>query len=614
MDSLEITLKWSKKEFGMIVQLGDSGRSFKEQVHSLTNVPIGRQKLLCGKKKGSIHWKGSLTDEFVFSIPDSSKPATHSLMVTLIGSAEAAIEVPNTKTRFVEDMTQEELQAVEDATEQAAMADAVGMISTIQLPAHHRNDGKQETYQYNRLVTGLPQKYIEDLLKQRKRKQELQGNDEMMDQVAMSMGLELRRAYVNDIAVRHRDGTLIGALDDGHVQLWRYGQMEHDVIHGGGDGGIDSVVALSTPSEGHLSFVTAGRGTYKLWSEDAEELGTVRTPVPGVTPVSMVQVPLHQSENNNNMVCLAASFKVVHQSNPSQFHLVPQNEEQERRRAAAEAQEAARQEIMAKMSSSVQVLYGAADGTSPLKSYILTNHGEDTAPITCVTSFSITQNGNSVSFLVAGDQEGCLRIWVAQVEKQNGNNIVNFALQSTFWLRSEEGSSLSIVCLEPMEVGDGQAARLAVSTAPTGRSRQPSPAGPCVSVSTTRAVHLLDFATQGESLSMPSTSHALTGHTKDSVICMRSLPDGGLLTGGGKLDATVKLWSASQFSANINAMDVDETQVTTIESQQRQLSKCSQTISSLGYVFALEVLPDRMEGSSQFAIAGARYNTLKIIL
>ncbi|KAL3944034.1 MAG: hypothetical protein SGBAC_001902 [Bacillariaceae sp.] len=612
MNSLDITLKWSKEVFSLTIQLGDSGHSFKEQVQALTNVPMDRQKLLCSKKKGPIHWKGSLADDFMFLIPVNAKLLTHSPVVTLIGSAEAAIQVPQTKTRFVEDMTQEELQAVEDATEQAAMADAVGLISAIQLPAHHRNDGKQETYQYNRLVTGLPQKYIEDLIKQRKQKQEQQGQDQMIDQVAMSMGLELRRAYVNDIAVRHRDGTLISALDDGHVQLWRHGQMEYDVIHDGGDGGVDSVVALSTPAGSRLSFVTAGRGTYKVWSEDAEELGIVRTPVPGVTPVSMVQVPLPEN-GNENMICLVASFKVVQQPNPSQFHLVPQNEEQRQRRAVAEAQEAARQQIMAKMSSSVQVLYGAADGSSPLQSHMLTNHDVHAAPITCVTSFSTIINGNAASFVVAGDQEGSLRIWKAQLEKHNEKGVVNFSLQSTLQLRPEEGSTLSIVCMESMTVGDLQAPRLAVSTAPTVRSRPPM-TGSYVLVPTARAVHVLDFGTQGESFGIPSTIYSLTGHSNDAVICMRSLPDGGLLTGGGKLDATVQLWNASQLSENNNnAMDVDETAEST-KKESQQLPKCSQAISSLGYVFALEVLPNRMEGWSQFAIAGARYNTLKIIL
>jgi len=612
MASLEITLKWSKKVFPMTIEMGDSGRSFKEEVQRLTNVPIKRQKLLCSKKKkGCIHWKGSLSDDFLFDIREDSKPMVHSPVVTLIGSVEAAIQAPKTEVRFVEDMTQEELQAVESAKEQAAMIDAVGMISAIQLPVHHRDDGKQETYQYNRMVTGLPQKYMEDLLKQRKRKEEQQGEDKILDQIAMTMGLELRRAYVNDIAVRQRDGTLISANDDGHVQLWRHGQMEHDVIHGGGNGGIDSVVALSTSPGSRLSFATAGRGTYKLWSEDAEELVTVRTPVPGISPVSMVQVPLPENDVNNSMVCLAASFRVIHHPDPSQFHLVPQDEEGRRRRAAAEAREEARQAIMAKMTGSVNILYGAADGTTHLQSHLLTNHDEHASPITCVTSFSPQNKGG---FLVAGDQEGCIRAWKATVERENGKDVVKFTLQSSFQLVPEGGGTVSIVCMEVIGKGDGQPQRLAVSTNQAEQSRLP-PIGSRLSVPKARAVHILDFGSDGEDsgiTGVPTITHSLNGHTKDSVICMRALNDGGLLTGGGKLDATTQLWSAAQISSKKNPMDANGNE--TVASEPQQISTGSQLISSLGYVFKLEVLPDRMDGSSQYAIAGARYNTVKIIL
>jgi len=310
------------------------------------------------------------------------------------------------------------------------------------------------------------------------------------------------------------------------------------------------------------------------------------------------------------MICLAASFQVVHLPNPSQFHLVPQDEEGRRRRAVAEAREEARQAIMAKMSSSVNIVYGAANGTTPLQSHLLTNHDEHASPITCVTSFSSQNKG----FLVAGDQEGCLRVWKATVEREDDKDIVKFTLQSTFQLVSEEGGTLSIVCMEAIGEGDGQPQRLAVSTTPTGQSRLPK-AGSRLSVPKSKAVHILDFGSNGEdsgNTGVPTITHSLTGHTKDSVICMRALPDGGLLTGGGKLDATAQLWSALQLSSRKNAMDANGNEA--VASHPQQISTGFQQISSLGYVFALEVLSDRMDGSSQYAIAGARYNTVKIIL
>ena len=112
-------------------------------------------------------------------------------------------------------------------------------------------------YSYSRLVTGLPQRQMEDLLKQRKQK-----DNTLLGKVVMTMGLELRRAYVNDMTVLP-NGTLVSVLDDGHVQLWKNGAVEEDVIHDGNAdlGGVDSVVTLGT-----ASFVTAGRGSMRLWN------------------------------------------------------------------------------------------------------------------------------------------------------------------------------------------------------------------------------------------------------------------------------------------------------------------------------------------------------------
>eukprot|EP01083_Nonionella_stella_P153555 493543_1 len=52
----------------------------------------------------------------------------------------------------------------------------------------------------------------------------------LLGEVAMTMGMELRRAYVNSITVLH-NGTLVSGLDDGHVHLWRRGALIQDLIH-----------------------------------------------------------------------------------------------------------------------------------------------------------------------------------------------------------------------------------------------------------------------------------------------------------------------------------------------------------------------------------------------
>lgn len=553
----------------------------KEQVQELTHVPIERQKLLCSKKKGSIHWKGSLSNDFIFTVADDAKPISHPLVVTLIGSAEAIQAPPKVRTQFVEDMTDEERRAVDEATEQVAAEHAIGMIPALQLPPHLRDDRKQETYQYNRLVSGLPQRQIEDLVRQ----------ENLVGEVAMTMGSELRRAYVNDLAVIQRDGTLISALDDGHVQLWRHGEIQHDVIHYGGDGGVDCVVSIDSSSN-KIDFCTSGRGSIKLWSNDAKDVVTIPTPVPGTSPVSLVQVPILQ--NNSNLICLAARFQITQHSHLNQFHLVPQDAEGRRRRAMAEAQEAARREVMNKMSRSIQVMYGSADGTSQLQSHLLTVEDENAAPITCLTAFA-TQD-NSSAFLVSGDAIGGIGFWKPQVVQENGRDVVKCTqLSYTQLLPDNEGGS-SIVCMEP--IGDGR--HLAVSTRMT--SGRTTTSAMRVSVPLSQAVYVLNV---GSSDGNVHISRILTGHTKDAVHCMQALPNGDLLTGGGKLDATLQLWSSAQLSTNDGADERNEP---------LQSSQASQQISSLGYVFAMATLPDQKKGSSRFAIAAARYNTVKIIL
>lgn len=123
--SIPITLKWSKQVFSFTIQNGDTGRSFKEQVYQLTKVPIERQKLLLSsksKKVSSIAWKKSLADDFVFVlvVDDNTAGSPSPLIVMLSGSAEAVAQAPIERTRFVEDMTEDERNEEEKAKDQAA--------------------------------------------------------------------------------------------------------------------------------------------------------------------------------------------------------------------------------------------------------------------------------------------------------------------------------------------------------------------------------------------------------------------------------------------------------------------------------------------------------------
>lgn len=309
---IPVNLKWSKQSFQLEIDRHESAVQFKEKVATLTGVPLERQKLLC---KG---WKGPLRDDFVFAEITKAK-----LIVTLIGSAETLAE-PVRKQAFLEDLSPEQLAADEEARLAEAMTDAEGMIAALQKPPHCRDDGKQEVYQYNRVVTGLPQRQIEELLRKQSEESTLIG------EVAMTLGLELRRAYVNDLAVLE-DGTCVTASDDGHVQLWKHTALEYDLVHGGNDGGVDSVVALRHPN---IAFATGGRGCVRLWTSEAEEVMALPMRIPGTSPDSLVSLDL-----GHDITCLAARFKITRQVNPHQFRLPPQDEQGRQRRAQAEAQE-----------------------------------------------------------------------------------------------------------------------------------------------------------------------------------------------------------------------------------------------------------------------------------
>ncbi|EJK50535.1 hypothetical protein THAOC_30462, partial [Thalassiosira oceanica] len=114
--------------------------------------------------------------------------------VTLIGSAEKLIEKSlDERPLFEEDLTQEEvwrLRRGQDAD--AEMADAVDIVALQREVGMDRDDGKADAYQYNRLVTGLPQRQINDTLVGRKN-----GPDPTLKgEEAMTLGMELRRAWV----------------------------------------------------------------------------------------------------------------------------------------------------------------------------------------------------------------------------------------------------------------------------------------------------------------------------------------------------------------------------------------------------------------------------------
>ena len=598
-----MTLKWNKQVYQVPIIISETSVAFKHRVEALTGVPIDRQKLLA--KKGG--WKGPLKDDTILDA--STIKETKSLAVTLIGSSET-LAGPTQKTTFIEDLSLEELQAAEDAQAQAAMATAEGMIPALQLPPHRRDDRKQEFYQYNRLVSGLPQRQIEQELKygQGANHRELQGK------VVMTLGMELRRSYVNDLAVLS-DGTCVSAMDDGHVQLWKHGAQQQDAVHfPGGEGGVDNVVALRQRPSSPIAFATAGRGVVQLWSREGDPMAFLQNIMPGTTPSSLTSVyggtmmeHIGNNDNDNSILCLASRSRVTRHVNPFQFRLPPQNEEERQRRAQAEAQERAVQEALDKISRCVQIWFsvdgrqesdGLASATSTgtsqipsLRTKILepTAGPETSASVTALACLSFPDGSR---LLCAGDTQGGIRIW--QARRTAGGDDLEFH-QCGFYQLKSGAAFCSIVNMEALSSG-----RLAVSTDHVGNiSSYVLTGATSIPIQAPRAVHILDFSQCIASMdAIPTLQSTLTGHAKDAVICMCQLPNGDLLTGGGKLDATLQLWSGTQVAGGATALEPTARKI----------------LSDVGYVFSLTVLPDAKDGSSYYAVAAARYNSVKIVI
>eukprot|EP00985_Skeletonema_marinoi_P009649 scaffold4492_cov138-Skeletonema_marinoi.AAC.4 len=446
------------------------------------------------------------------------------------------------RPRFVEDMTDEEIWKLKQNS-RGVNDDTDGpIIDIIALQKEHgmeRDDGKMEMYEYNRLVTGLPQHQIEDMLLQRMQKEGGEKDPstnsardtttELKGELAMTMGLQLRRAYVNSIAVLD-NGTLISGLDDGHVQFWRRGEMVKDARHTGTT----------------LASMTVGSIT---------------------------------SEEEGDRVYLAACFRITRQTDPNQFRLPPQNESERRRREAAEMQEQMIQNQLLDVTRQVKVwMYDASESNNGRVAFreelVLPN-----ATNAVERTPSTTKVANLAGDLVCGDEAG-LQIFDATRNRRFQRKM---ALQFQYLC--------DIDCMEPLH---GNYLAVSVSRKSTEEISVPSSAVR-LQMPTSRGVYIVD--TSGATVRA-----VLDGH-RDRVTCIRPLPDGRLLTAGGKFDATVQLWNSETLTKVTKRDEDDEIKIL---SESKQMKKP-------GYVFDLIVLPDS-NGSAVFAIAAARYNTINILI
>lgn len=593
------TLKWSKKVYTSLkddprlaILPGSSTNEYKLTIQQITGVPVARQKLLC--KHG---WKGTLSSDATFDTALCLPSKQSALTITLIGSAEKLAEPPTgtDRPKFIEDITPQEMEAKRLEQQHIDEDRAEGMIVALQRPPGELRDADSnrtaEPYQYDRMVYAVPQYRIEGILRTRRTEQEGQ---KFMGNVVMTMGLELRRAYVNDLTTLP-DGTLVSALDDGHVQMWRHAELVEDVVHGNSDnGGVEHVVALPQlhpSSGGGPAFATAGQGVVKLWNEDGEALAALQSP-PGTSPCALVATTIGRGAGDNESLLLATANKVTYQSDPNQFRLVPQDEAGRRRRAEAEEQERQLQQRLNAAAGRVGVFIRRGNQVQQIMIDPLAASGRGQegppSPITSLATLPRTEG----TILVCGNASGDLRL----VQFRHENNL-QFTEYKQIHLHPTDGSASSIVCME--RIGGSL---LAVSTRqiPANASHEFSSDSSAINVPFAQAVHIIDTE-------RCTCNVVLNAHT-DAALAMCILPDGGLATCGGKMDAKTKVWDKAQLHT-----DLDDT-TSEGSDQTRILIESTTTLDEVGYVFALSVLPDTKPGSKHYALAAARYNVIKICI
>lgn len=696
---VQVVLKWSKEVIEFEIEVPTTpnsftGRSFKDTVHSLTKVPVDRQKIVVaktkskptpsgtGKTKNPIKWwKGILKDDFDFASAivasiNTDNSTRIELRLTLMGTAEVLESNSNReKTKFIEDMSLSEKKEAEQREWMNSMENVAAMIPALQVPPLDRQppgntngDGSgnssgdpmqlspptivsefTESRAYDRLVHGYSQLRIDALLREQTRG-DLPGADaeepgslstpRLHGRPVMTMGLELQRAYVNDLAVL-KDGTLVSALDDGHVQLWKHCRRICDIVHKPGQfggsqffSGVDSVLALddSNSPSSPFAFCTAGMGTVRVWDSDGDALlGLVPSPLPNTSPTGLVRIPT----NSPDALCLAARFRIAWPAS-RRPRLVPQDEAGRRRLIEIERSEAEMNDALTGMSKTVQVFF--SDGgskTQGVKNFFLTAP----APVTALASW---KQGND-SILAVGDNQGGITLQKIATTEPGSNgrqaNISNNKNNSTLRIQelrriqfasSENASETrsSIVYLQYM----AETKQLLVSTKEIQLTAltNPSSNNPILTLIPSagpQAVHSIDMeAVLSDATPRPLSSNpllfSLAGH-KDEVHCIMSLPNGDLLTAGGKHDATTQIWSRSQLQSATTRTETPASEPILAKAATVNLCK------DAGYIFAAEVLEDfkskgdssgdepnnkKEQKSSPFAIAVARYNVVKIIV
>jgi len=620
-EGIPAVVKWGKQRYDVLLRPGSSSDALKEEMFLFTGVPPGRQRMMC---PGA--WKGMLKAGAVLDETLALAAGQTEFSIMLVGTAEKMEEAEKTIV-FAEDLKETGGNAEMKGDE----IDACNIIALQKIP-RARDDRKVEWYRYSHFVLGQPQRQIEDYIR-RQREQVLQGERGprlLRDCCVAQFGVELGASYISVLAVLS-DGTLVSGMENGKIQLWRHCERLREVVHG-----PDAISCVTTLQGCHgVAFATGAAGSVKFWSSEGDCLKTFMA-FYGTTPTCLVALcsPAYN--------CLAVVFRQARPFDPNAFRLVPANEEQRRRRAEAEAAQVQAQAAFDLHSSQVQILELSERGDIRLTFL---------GPIDSLGSFVTSLAVMGCDGIVAGNAQGGLHLW-SLGNSAVGNSVLEWKFTKALQLWPNVANvgdggvgsgGVSVVCMQALAVNSNV---LAVSVEATSSAHNGAGSGVARAYIPTHGVVLIDMATC-------VVLAVLTAHT-DVVRCMCAMPDGGLVTGGGKRDATVRTWHPSQwhaskerlpsetapglsFDSNLAHLNIDsartdaqqgesaregeatvEDPAGTVAYQQGVVPKlvqgAVQTLRELGYVFALTILADEKQGSQVFALAGARYNTVKICL
>ena len=640
-------LKWGKKEYVVTIDPATTtSQSLMEQVEELTGVQISNQKIM--SKKG---WKGVLSHKTKLSKVKVGK-TTLSLMGSASGTIAAdvaAAAAGATTVTFQEDVTPEERAALAKQVNDQALALAESNIPALQLPPGDggRDDKKAIMYRYNYLVTGLPQRRIEVLLKQQRETH----SSALLGECAMTLGAELGKAFIMFVGA-FLDGTLVSARDDGRIQFWRHGERVCEVLQDNSNQQPTSPVTCLSIVENFCC--TGGAGVIKMWNSNGECVQVLQGP-PGTDPRNIVAT---------GGISLASTFTQARGFDPHEFRLPPQNVDQERRRELAIEERRRQMHRYEHLARGVTVVSETGTVTSLFPWEIRV--GGEPPPATSlafVPSLTSSSQASDGGVLWVGDAEGCLRSWNKREGRGTGGGgdhswTPGVLLQLGSVAGTDDGTGMSILGLETLH-SKYQPNMLAASVVPFARiidfSGLPpgrfhphnSPAkiiSTCLSESPFAVSLLGPAVVLLVDVSSASIQAVLVGHT-DVVTSLVSLPNGDLLTGGGKNDATLKVWTKNVMSGEGDGEGEDDEDallerallmsqgLEMVGEEKSNRSEVSSNKSSCdlrplvlssesnarnldepGYVFDVCVLRDLKPESECFALGCARYNVVKICL